>query len=109
MDRKAKRGQLPRERRRFRRAHVLLTGSLVSRDHAAQGVLLNLSANGAKVQVSEGFGPRSAVTLRVARSIDLDVQVVWRRGDCFGLAFRAAPSTIASMLAGILPAVCLAS
>lgn len=108
MGRETKANESSSERRRFKRAHVLFSGSLVSGDQAARGVLLNLSSNGAKVQLAEDFDPSSAVTLRLARSIDLHVQVVWRRGDRLGLAFREAPSTIGSMLAGILPGECLA-
>ena len=108
MGRRAKNDESPSDRRRYKRAHVLFSGSLVSGETSSRGVLLNLSTNGAKIQMAEEFKPASAVTLRLARSVDLHVEVVWRRGDRLGLAFREPPSNIGSTLAGLLPSDCLA-
>ena len=103
MGRKIKEDVEQTERRRYQRAHVLFSGSLVSGQNSARSVLLNVSATGANVRLAEDFDPSSAVTLRIARSIDLHVKVVWREKDRIGLAFRDAPPTISSILAGILP------
>ena len=103
MGRKAKKDTTQSDRRGHQRTHVLFSGSLVSGEQSARSVLLNISASGANVRLAEDFDPSTSVTLRLARSIDLHVKVVWRQDDRVGLAFRDAPRVIGSILAGILP------
>ncbi|MFQ5774671.1 MAG: PilZ domain-containing protein [Kiloniellaceae bacterium] len=98
-----------RERRRHKRAHVLFAACLLSGDRLAGALVRDVSAGGAKLQLTEGFDPFSAVTLRMARSVDFHVKIAWRKGNLLGLRFREGHAHIASTLAGLLPAEALAA
>ena len=63
-----------RERRRHKRASVLLTGWLFSGDRAVRGVLFDLSSGGARIRLSEPLNAKSAITLRLAGSIDFHIE-----------------------------------
>ncbi len=92
-----------RERRRHKRTHVLLSGRLLSGERATKGVVLDLSAAGARIRLAEPPILKPAATLRLARGIDLPVEVAWVKDNTLGLAFREAPAKIASLFAGVLP------
>ena len=96
-----------RDRRRYKRAHVLMSGHLVSAKQAMKGLVLDLSANGAQIQFSEPPATDSKMTLRLANSVDLGVEVAWRRDNRLGLRFQELPSQISSIFAGLLPEDCL--
>ena len=98
-----------RERRRYTRTHVLFSGSLVSGKRAMEGLILDLSPNGARIQFSEPIVTNSATMLRLADSVDIDVEVAWRKDNCLGLRFREMPARIASIFAGLLPEESLAT
>jgi len=97
------------DRRRHKRAHVLFSGCLISGDRSAEGVLLDVSAGGARIRLSEPLEAGSAITLRLARSLDFHVEVAWRQGQTIGLRFRETPARIAATLSGLLPQDCLAA
>lgn len=90
------------DRRDHKRTHVLFSGCLVSGDRSARGILLDLSAGGARVCLAQPLDACSAVTLRLADKIDFHVEVVWRQGQMLGLKFREAPAKIAATMAGLL-------
>lgn len=96
-----------RERRRYKRTHVLFSGNLVSGKRAIEGLVLDLSPNGARIQFSEPIVTNSATTLRLADSVDIDVEVAWRKDNRLGLRFREMPARVASIFAGLLPEECL--
>lgn len=98
-----------RERRRYKRAHVLMAGDLVSGSYATKGCVLDLSASGAQIQIPDPLVPDSQITLRLAESVNLDVEVAWRSHDRIGLRFRDLPEHISSIFAGLLPQDCLAA
>ncbi len=95
------------DRRRFKRAHVLMSGHLVSAKRAMEGIVLDLSANGAQIQFPEDVATDSNMTLRLAGAVDLSVEVAWRRGNRLGLRFQELPGKISSIFAGLLPQDCL--
>ena len=97
------------DRRRYKRAHVLFNGSLVSGNHSNKGVLLDVSAGGARIRLSEPLDAGSAINLRLADFLDFPVEVAWRSGLTIGLRFREAPARIAATLSGLLPQDCLAA
>ena len=97
------------ERRRHKRTHVLFSGSLISGDRSAPGILFDISAGGARVRLAEPLEPGSAITLRLASRLDFHVEIAWREGQMYGLKFRESPARIAATLAGILPQDCLAA
>ena len=98
-----------RERRRHKHASLLLTGRLFSGDRAVHGVLFDLSSGGARIKLSEPLDAKSAITLRLAGSVDFHVEKAWEMDNVLGLRFRETPERIASIFAGLLPEDCLAA
>jgi hypothetical protein len=96
-----------RERRRYRRTRVLMAGDLVSGHRAMRGFVLDISANGAQIRLPEPLAPDSEITLRLAETVNLGVEVAWRGHDRLGLRFRDLPERISSIFAGLLPEDCL--
>ena len=101
--------QSPSDRRRYKRAHVLFSGRLSSGKRGIEGLVLDLSANGARIQFHEPIAVNSAMMLRLAESVDLEVQVAWQNGNSLGLQFLELPARISSIFAGLLPEDCLAT
>ncbi len=97
------------DRRRYKRAHVLFSGRLFSGKRGIEGLVLDLSANGARVQFHEPIAVNSAMMLRLAESVDLKVEVAWQKGNSLGLQFLEVPARISSIFAGLLPEDCLAA
>ena len=97
------------DRRRYKRAHVLFSGRLLSGKRSVEGLILDLSANGARIRFHEPITADSAMTLRLAESVDLKVEVAWQNGNSLGLQFREVPARISSIFAGLLPEDCLAT
>ncbi len=96
-----------RERRRYKRTHVLMAGDLVSGPYATKGFVLDISANGAQIQFPDPLVPDSEITLRLAETVNLGVEVAWRSHNRLGLRFRDLPEQISSIFAGLLPEDCL--
>lgn len=97
------------ERRRFKRTHVLMAGDLVSNHYATKGFVLDISASGAQIQFPEPLMPDSDITLRLADTVNLGVEIAWRSHNRLGLRFRDLPTQISSIFAGLLPEDCLAA
>jgi hypothetical protein len=97
------------ERRRYKRTRVLFSGRLFSGKKAIEGLVLDLSANGARIQFAEAIAADSTMTLRLAGSVDIDAEVAWQKGNSLGLRFRDVPARISSIFAGLLPEDCLAT
>ncbi len=53
-----------RERRRYKRTHVLMAGDLVSGQRAAKGFVLDISANGAQIREP---GVKNSLTIPQSR------------------------------------------
>lgn len=98
-----------RERRRYKRTHVLMAGDLVSGSYATKGFILDISANGVQIQFSEPVVPDSEITLRLAETVNLGVEIAWRSHNRLGLRFRDLPERISSIFAGLLSEDCLAA
>ena len=98
-----------RERRRYKRTHVLMAGDLVSGQRAMRGCVLDISADGAQIQLPDPLVPASEFTLRLAETVNLGVEVAWRSHTRLGLRFRDLPEQIATIFAGLLPEDCLAA
>lgn len=96
-----------RERRRYKRTHVLMAGDLVSGQRATSGFVLDISANGAQIQFLDPLVPDSEITLRLAETVNLGVEVAWRRHNRLGLRFQDLPTQISSIFAGLLSEDCL--
>ena len=96
-----------RERRRYKRTHVLMAGDLVSGRGATRGLVFDISANGAQIQLPGPLAPDSEITLKLAETVNLGVEIAWRSHNRLGLRFRDLPSQISSIFAGLLPEDCL--
>jgi hypothetical protein len=95
------------DRRRYKRTHVLMAGDLVAGQRATKALVLDISANGAQIQFPENLVPGSDLTLRLAETVNLGVEIAWRRHNRLGLRFRDLPEQISSIFAGLLPEDCL--
>ena len=102
-------GQDNAERRRYKRTHVVMAGDLVSGGYATKGTVLDISASGAQIQFPDPLMPDSEITLKLAETVHLSVEVAWRSHDRLGLRFRDLPEQISSIFAGLLPEDCLAA
>ena len=98
-----------RERRRYKRTSVLMAGDLVSAQRASKGFVLDISASGAQIQFPEPVVPDSDITLRLAKTVNLGVEIAWRSHNRLGLRFRDLPEQISSIFAGLLSEDCLAA
>jgi len=76
------------ERRKHLRTPALWTGSLVCDNRVVDAIVVNVSANGAKVRVSEPFVEPRSLTLRIPHLGYFHGGLAWRRGDTIGLRFR---------------------
>lgn len=97
------------ERRRFKRAHFLFKGEVLTGDRAVGGHVLDLSINGARFRFKERSDDAAQMTLRLAGGIDFPVRTAWRRGNVAGLTFQDAPERVSALFAGLLPRDCLAA
>ncbi len=98
-----------RERRRYKRTRVLMAAKLVSAQRATGGLVFDISANGAQIQFPEPLAPGSELTLNLAETVDLGVEIAWRSHNRLGLRFRDLPNQISSIFAGLLSEECLVS
>lgn len=96
------------DRRAYKRAYVVVSGQ-VSNDSEKRldCVVLDLSANGAKVRFEEPVMSDQIFKITLAGTVDFDVEVVWTNGVFAGLKFLDSPTKVASVLAGVLPEGCL--
>ena len=96
------------DRRAFKRAYVVVSGQ-VSDDgeKCLDCVVLDLSANGAKIRFEEPVMSDQIFKITLAGAVEFDVEVVWTNGVFAGLKFLDSPAKVASVLAGVLPDGCL--
>lgn len=98
-----------KDRRHYQRRHVLWAGRLRSGAGEQQCVILDLSAAGAMVRLSDG----SSNSARVAVSGDwfgeLLGRVIWQQDNVIGLRFAARPQQVASAVGESLSGLRLAS
>lgn len=95
------------ERRRYPRTKVLWAGVLDAGGRKIDCTILDLSANGAKIALTEPLS-RSAWsgTLTIPQLGDFEAKVAWSapgRGTEMGLTFQAPPAAVALMLRRALP------
>lgn len=93
-----------KERRAFWRTTVLWSGHLHASGECAECVILDVSANGAKLRFSEEIDlAELSCALEVARLGVFTCDVAWSRGNRVGLSFNEGLSTIASQMSSVLP------
>ncbi|WP_282608012.1 PilZ domain-containing protein [Pelagibius sp. Alg239-R121] len=96
------------DRRNYKRAYVVVSGRVSSDgDHSVDCVVLDLSANGAKVRFEEPVMSDEILKITLAGAVEFEVEVAWTNGVFAGLKFLDTPAKVAGVLAGILPDGCL--
>ena len=92
-----------RDRRKYARTPVLWAGAIVFGDRAVDCVVMNASANGAKVRVSEVADFPTSVILRIPRLGSFRAEVVWARDNRLGVRFLEKPAKVARLMGQALP------
>lgn len=95
----------PKERRRYNRMPVLLSGTLLVDDREVDCIIMNLSVNGAKVRCKEPFERGVQLLFRAHRFGDFVCDVAWRKDDRIGLTFRDSPDRVAEIIGKSLPLI----
>ncbi len=98
----------PPERRSFRRIHTILSCRLTSGERIDDGIVLDLSVNGARVRMAEPSPLGDTVTMHIARLGEFKGQVMWRASNLIGLRFADHPLQVSQLMAGFMPQACLA-
>ncbi len=91
------------ERRKYPRTQVLWKGSLFRPGGAVECVVLNLSANGAKLRLDDPWECPSPITLRIPRFGEFRAEVAWRKDHLIGLKFLEDPKSVARLIEDALP------
>lgn len=99
--------QAASDQRQYKRAQVVLSGCLINEAETLDCAVIDLSITGARVCLDGTTEGKDVVKLRLARSTDLDVEVVWQDDGVWGLRFTDDPRDVANVLDGLLPEECL--
>ena len=92
-------------RRAFTRSSVVWTGRIQAGEQESDCVILNISANGAKLQLPEGAVFPDDVVLYVDRFDGLEASIRWRKGRRMGVKFLREPDDVRKMLGSALSAI----
>jgi len=93
-----------RERRRYERVTVLWQASLQLPDkRTIDCVIVNISASGAMVQLSEQVACRGTVFLSNTKIGTFSAEPVWHEGNRVGLQFNEEVEEVAEVLGDVLP------
>lgn len=95
------------DQRQYKRAQVVLSGCLINGAETLDCAVIDLSISGARVCLDGHPEGKDVIKLRLARSTDLDVEVVWQDEGVWGLRFTDDPRDVANVLDGLLPEECL--
>ncbi|NQU69998.1 MAG: PilZ domain-containing protein [Rhodospirillales bacterium] len=94
------------ENRRFPRTSVIWSGTLETNDQKYDCIAVNLSANGAKLQITQPMDDYAgAWTLTIPRLGTFNAELAWRApedGKQIGLMFQNPPVAVAQQLSKIL-------
>lgn len=90
------------ERRRYERATVLWTSRILFDDKAVDCVIINISAEGAMIQVSENLEVGDSAIIKNERIGAFAGKVVWKTETQIGLSFFDDPAEIALALGRVL-------
>ena len=97
------------DRRRCPRRHVLWSGRLHTGAQDHDGIILDLSASGAMLRLTEPAAVPASVTVSAERFGTLRARVVWQQRNVVGLRFSETPRRVARAVGGSAPGLRLAS
>jgi hypothetical protein len=97
-------GNVWKERRAFWRNTVVWNGNLNIEDGSVECVVLNVSANGAKLHFSKpiDFSDPKGV-LCIPRLGEFAAEIAWVKGTTVGLRFEESPERVQELIADALP------
>ena len=98
-----------KDRRLFARSHVVWNGRLRSGTEEQGCVILDLSASGAMLRLSETSASPAHVVVSADRFGELHGRIVWQQDNVAGLRFAQRPQQIARVLGNTVPGLHLAS
>ena len=93
-----------KERRAYWRNTVVWNGNLTIEESSVECVVLNVSANGAKLHFSQpiDFADPTGV-LTIPRLGEFGAEIAWVKGNTIGLRFEEPPERVQQLIADILP------
>ncbi len=97
--------EVDKERRRYTRTSVLWSAQLHTGGRAISCRLVNISAFGAKIRLSQPMTVETRISLRFERFGVFPCDVVWKEGDFLGISFRDDPEDIIQIFGDALPAI----
>ena len=98
-----------KERRLYTRSHVVWNGRLRCGAEEQGCVILDLSATGAMVRLSESSANPAHVVVSTDRFGELHGRIVWQQDNVVGVRFAKRPQQIARVLGDSVPGLYLAS
>lgn len=98
-----------KERRRYARSHVILNGRLRGGIEEQDCVLLDLSASGAMVRLSDPAPSTAHVAVTTEHFGELRGRVVWQIHNVVGVRFAERPQQVARIFQAAAPHLRLAS
>ncbi len=98
-----------KDRRLFARSHVVLKGRLRGGIEEQDCVLLDLSASGAMVRLSDPSPSPAHVTVTSEHFGELRGRVIWQMHNVVGLRFADQPQQVARTIGAVAPHLRLAS
>jgi hypothetical protein len=92
--------------RRYKRAKVVWPATLIADSGQFDCIVLDLSANGARVRIGEGMPALSGdITLEISRFGAFRGEAAWQTETEIGLRFAEDPTIVADVLGETLPAL----
>ncbi len=95
-------GESMKDRRRFGRKSLLWAATIDVRGQRFEGVIVDLSAGGARIKFDAPLAEGDELTVVLKRLDELGAKVVWQRGGEAGLQFMLAPEEVAARLQQLL-------
>ncbi|HZS82568.1 MAG TPA: PilZ domain-containing protein [Stellaceae bacterium] len=89
--------------RRYHRTTVLWPATLLCRNNTFECVIFNISANGAKVMLTNSLETKTPVIISAAQFGDIAGEVVWSNPQAIGIRFFAPPEDVVRALGDRLP------
>ncbi|MCA8908905.1 MAG: PilZ domain-containing protein [Rhodospirillaceae bacterium] len=95
----------PRERRRFPRCAVLMSGTVRALGIEVQCVVQNISLGGVRLRTMDTLAHEGTAILNIPRFGDFDSEVAWQSRDAMGLRFHQTAQQVAGAIGDALPRV----
>jgi hypothetical protein len=90
------------DQRRHERTDSTLAGSLTTSGHRRPCLILDISAGGARIEVGIPIDNFAPADLAIGAFEPISGELVWARGDVFGLRFSQPAEQVAEVLAGVV-------